>query len=186
MPIVWVQTNSNRVFDVVEAAERALSPGQQADPTTPQDNDLTLGDTYLAENLSLLRQAWSVDPWRIVEGSQSNVGRLFGLGQHVVRRLTWWYTLPQVQQITEFQSAVVRTTDSVLEHLRQMRAQIQAIEAIRSEQRLRALEEQLRNARNEQQLLLRRILELEAQVHTLTAQLDEQRVVSQEDEDQRT
>lgn len=180
MPIVWVQTSSNRVADVVEAAERALAPDQPASQPANPLNDVTGGDTYLAENLAVMRETWAVDPWQVVECGRPNIGQLLTLGQRAVRRLTWWYTLPQTQQITAFQGAVVRTTDSVLEHLRQVRLQLQAIESVRAEQRLRAVEDQLRNARNEQQMLLRRILELEAQLHALTTGQAAQPAASEE------
>ena len=114
-----------------------------------------------------MRASWTVDPWRVVAGRAGALGRIFNLSQRVARRLTWWYTLPQWQQISEFNGAVVRSTDAVLARILRLAARIQELESAHSEPRLRAVEEQLRAARDDQQALLRRIAELEMQLATL-------------------
>jgi hypothetical protein len=125
---------------------------------------LTFHDPYLADNVQRMHAEWSVDPWRIVAGSATLPGKLFGLGQRAVRRLAWWYALPQWQQISEFQGATVRVTDTLVAHLLDMKAQMNTVANVHSEQRLRALEDQLRAAQ-------KRIDALEAQLaaqHTPT------------------
>jgi hypothetical protein len=49
MSIVWVHTDSNNVFDITEAAQRAMSPdnGSQAADDTKQVEKLTEHDAYL-------------------------------------------------------------------------------------------------------------------------------------------
>jgi hypothetical protein len=82
---------------------------------------------------------------------------VFSLGQRAARRIAWWYALPQWQQISEFQGATVRVTDTLVAHLLDMKAQMNTAANVHSEQRLRALEDELRAAQ-------KRIEALEAQL----------------------
>lgn len=172
MSVVWVQTDSHDVFEVTEVGRRAMNPAEDAPaPATPAAQ-VVLGDSYLTENVQCMHESWSVDPWRVSASHVPGLGRVFMAGQQAVRKLTWWYTLPQWQQVSEFHGAVVRTTDTMLARLAEVIAKIHALEAVRSEQRLQTLEEQLRDARKEHQALLRRITELEQQVTASSAQAD--------------
>jgi hypothetical protein len=157
MSITWFHTESNNVRDVVEQAAHALHTANepQAEDTTP--DPLALHDPYLAENVQRMRAEWSVDPWRVVASGDTLPGKLFRLGQRATRRLSWWYALPQWQQISEFQGATVRVTDTLVAHLLAMKAQMNTVANVHSEQRLRALEDQLRAAQ-------KRIDALEAQL----------------------
>jgi hypothetical protein len=159
MSIVWFHTESNNVHEVVEQAAHALHAANDPQIEATSPDPLALHDPYLAEQVQRMHAEWSVDPWRIVAHSATLPGRVFSLGQRVARRLTWWYTLPQWQQISEFQGATVRVTDTLVAHLLDMKAQMNTVADVHSEQRLRALEDQLRAAQ-------KRIEELEAQLAT--------------------
>jgi hypothetical protein len=175
MAITWVHTESDNVFDALAAVERELAQAGSAPPAALQNEDLFMGDGYLAENVGELRTAWSVDPWRVAPGGAGLLGRAFGLGQRLVRRLTWWYTMPQWQQISAFNGAAVRSIDAILARVLRLAARLHELESAHSEPRLRALEEQLRAARDEQQRLLHRLAELEMQLAALRAQGDAER-----------
>jgi hypothetical protein len=164
MTITWVHSESDNVFDALEAVERGLAQAEAAPPAALQHEDLFMDDSYLADNVGVMRANWTVDPWCVVVSRAGALGRLLNLGQRVARRLTWWYTLPQWQQISEFNGAVVRSTDAVLARILRLAARIHELESAHSEPRLRAVEEQLRAARDEHQALLRRIAELEMQL----------------------
>jgi hypothetical protein len=174
MTITWVHTESDNVFDALEAVERGLAQAEASPPTTLQHEDLFMGDSYLADNVGVMRASWTVDPWRVVVGRAAVLGRIFNLGQRAARRLTWWYVLPQWQQISEFNGAVVRSTDAILARLLRLAARIHELESAHSEPRLRTVEEQLRAARDEHQTLLRRIAELEMQVAALRPRAENQ------------
>lgn len=169
MTIVWAHAESDRVFDAIEAVEQALEQQESA----ARHDDRYLGDSYLAENVELMRAAWSVDVWRVVATSGARLGRLVDAGQRTVRRLTWWHSLPQWQQVSEFNGATVRTTDALVSHIRALTAHLYALEATHSEPRLRAVESQLRAARDEQILLRRRVAELEKQLSGLREHMND-------------
>jgi hypothetical protein len=173
MTITWAHTDSNNIFDALEAVERALEQAESAPPAAVQTEDLFMGDTYLADNVGVMRATWAVDPWRVAAGRAGALGRVFNLGQRVLRRLTWWYTLPQWQQITQFNGAVLRSTDAILARVLRLATRIHELESAHSEPRLRGVEEQLRVAREEQQQLLRRVAELEMQLTALHAKKDD-------------
>lgn len=170
MTIVWAHAKSSDVFEALAAVEQALAQSETAPAADVQTEEYFMGDSYLAENVGVMRATWSIDPWRVVAGRAGALGRAFDLGQRVVRRLTWWYALPQWQQISQFNGAVVRSTDAVLARVLRLAVRIYELESAHSEPRLRSVEEQLRAARDEQQLLLRRVAELEEQVEALRAQ----------------
>jgi hypothetical protein len=157
MSIVWFHTESNNVLDVVEQAAHALRTANDPQTEAVTSDPLTFHDPYLADNVQRMHADWAVDPWRIVASGATLPGKLFTFGQRAVRRLTWWYALPQWQQISEFQGATVRVTDTLVAHLLDIKAQMHTVANVHSEQRLRALEDQLRAAQ-------KRIDELEAQL----------------------
>ncbi|MBK9941670.1 MAG: hypothetical protein IPP13_08650 [Kouleothrix sp.] len=166
MAIVWVEPGEHSVFAALEAVEWAVERHEQA----AQLDERFMGDAYLAENIGQMRASWSLDLWRVVAGSGSALGRAFELGQRAARKLTWWYGLPQLQQVSEFHGAAVRSTDAIITHLHHLTSRLQAIEGMHSEQRLRSIEGQLRAMRDEQHALTRRIAELEDELRRLNAQ----------------
>jgi BMFP domain-containing protein YqiC len=164
MSITWFRTESNDVFEVVESAAQAMTGAQSEPSAEPQQAAPPLHDAYLVENVHLLHNTWSVDPWRVAASGTSLAGRAAHLAQRAVRRLTWWYTLPQWQQVSEFHGAAVRVTDTLIARVAELQAQLAAIEQRHGEQRLQAVERQLIEARQERQELLKRISALEAQL----------------------
>ncbi len=147
MTLVWVSTASHDVREVIEHAAHKLAAAQDpyAEPVTALDPLMEL-DPYLAEQVQVMHHEWSVNPWRITPPSSSVVGQLFGTGQHIIRKLTWWYNLPQWQQISTFHGATVRTTDTLIAHLLAIKAQINQIASAHADQRLHDLEQQMRAA----------------------------------------
>jgi hypothetical protein len=148
------------------AVEQALAAGDTGTPAVapaaqlPAPPDLTAGDAYLAENLAALRARWPLDPHQIVVSSRPGVGPAINGFQRLVRRATWWYTLPQWQQIAEFHAAAVRVIDSLLAHQQRLSAQVSPIEPTPIG-RTQALEEQIYVLRMEQLALRNRVAELE-------------------------
>jgi hypothetical protein len=169
MTITWVRTDNDNVFSALEAVERALATGDTGTPPTAEVvadlADPAAGDAYLAENLALARATWPVDPHRIVESRRPGLGVAINAFQRLVRRATWWYALPQWQQISEFHAALVRIVDSLLEHQRQLRVRLTAVEAAYiSRARMQVVEEQISALLAEQQQLRHRIAELESRL----------------------
>ena len=160
MSIIWIEAKQRSVFEALEAIERAVDHHEQV----ARLDERFMADTYLAENVAQLHGAWSLDLGRVVGGGAGALGRAFELGQRAVRKLTWWYNLPQLQQISEFHGAAVRSTDAIITHLHHLTSRIQALEAMHSEQRLRSIENQLKAMHDEQMQLRQRVAELEARL----------------------
>lgn len=162
MSIYWVHAPSDNALDAMAAVEQALASGDTGlAPTTaepaPEPLDVSGGDSYLAESIALLHATWPVDQGRIVESSRPYLGWALNRFQGLVRKATWWYALPQWLQAEQFHGATVRTLDSILEHQRQLRARVAALESPHTVDRMQGLEEQLRALRAEHQELLRKI-----------------------------
>ncbi len=147
MTLVWVSTASHDVRDVIEHAARVLAAAQDPHTAPVADLDPLMElDPYLAEQVQVMHREWSVNPWSITPSSSSVTGQLFGTGQRIIRKLTWWYNFPQWQQISTFHGATVRTTDTLLAHLLAIKAQLNQITTTHAEQRLHDLEQQMRAA----------------------------------------
>jgi hypothetical protein len=168
MGVVWASSKSNNVFDAAAAVDQALA-GAEAAPAAPAaaTEDLFMGDSYLAENVGVMRAAWEISPWAVAPGAPGLLGRAFDIGQRAVRRLTWWHTQPQAAQASRFNAASVRAMDALLARVLRMAQRIHELEATHSEPRLRGFEEQLRAAREEQGRLLQRVAQLEAELAEL-------------------
>jgi hypothetical protein len=167
MTIYWIRADNDNALATMAAVERALNGDQDA--TTDENvmasmqSDPTAGDTYLADNLALARAAWAVDPHRIVASQRPGLAKALNGFQHLVRRATWWYSLPQWLQITEFQGSVVRIVDSLLEHQRRLNERLNrgVIEDACLLGHIRALEDRVRALDDERQALRRRVTDLE-------------------------
>jgi hypothetical protein len=163
MGVVWASNKSSNVFEAVAAVERALDEAEQrVAPAEALPEDLFMGDGYLAENVALMRAGWEINPWAVAPAGPGALGRAFDFGQRALRRLSWWYTRPQIEQASAFNGAVVRATEALLARVLRLSQRIHQLEATHSEARLRAFEEQLRAAREEHAALLRRVAQLES------------------------
>jgi hypothetical protein len=160
MTIHWIQTQSDDVFATLDEIERAIAAGDTgAPPAGPPA--IVDQDPYLTESLSIARASWSVDPNQIVTSSRPGLAGVINLFQRLVRRATWWYTLPQWLQASKFHGAVVRIIDVLLDRQRLLGIRIGQIESTNAPAHLFALEQQIQALRDEQRELRRRIQELE-------------------------
>ena len=164
MTVYWVRTDTTSAFAAMEAVERALAENDTGTPDTATRAtpapDPTGGDAYLRDNLDRMAATWAVDPHRIVISRRPGLAAALNGFQRLVRRGTWWYTLPQLEQISEFHAALARVIESLLEHQRRLREHI-ASGAFTPIGRTQALEEQVQMLRIDQLALQNRIAELE-------------------------
>lgn len=172
MTVYWVRTDNKSAFAALEAVERALAENDTGTPATAlraaEAPDPASGDPYLRENLECMAATWAIDPHQIVVSRRPGLAAALNGFQRLVRRGSWWYTLPQWQQISEFHGALMRVTESLLEHQRRLRDQI-ASGALTPAGRTQALEEQVQMLRMEQLTLQNRVTELETRLAALAA-----------------
>lgn len=167
MAIYWVNSDSDDALTLMAAVERALETGDTGAPPAPGASSpaapASPADAYLHENLAVARAIWSVDPHRIVQSNRPGLAAAINAFQRLVRRATWWYTLPQWLQISEFHGAVVRALDALTEKERRLDMRLRDIEQMRLQAHLFALQQQIAVLRAERAELERRIAALEAQ-----------------------
>ncbi|MCS6938121.1 MAG: hypothetical protein RMJ55_17320 [Roseiflexaceae bacterium] len=173
MAIYWVNSDSDDALTLMAAVERALKTGDRGTPPAPGASSpaapASPADAYLHENLAVARAVWSVDPHRIVQSNRPGLAAAINAFQRLVRRATWWYTLPQWLQISEFHGAVVRVLDALTEKERRLDMRIRDIEQMRLQAHLFALQQQIAVLRAERAELERRIAALEAHNAALDA-----------------
>lgn len=168
MTIYWVNVDTQDALTLMAAVERALEtgdtgtpppPGVSTSPATPVNPT----DAYLHDNMAIARAIWSVDPHRIVQSSRPVLATAINAFQRLIRRATWWYTLPQWLQISEFHGAVVRALDALIEKERRLDMRVRDIEQMRLQAHLFALQQQIAVLRTRNAELESRIAVLEAQ-----------------------
>ncbi len=167
MTIYWVNSDSDDALTLMAAVERALEIGDVGTPSAPGATSSAVPasstDAYLRDNLALAHATWSVDPHRIVRSNRPGLAAAINAFQRLVRRATWWYTLPQWLQISEFHGAVVRVLDALSEKEQRLDERLRSIEQMRLQAHLFALQQQIAVLRAERVELERRIAALEAQ-----------------------
>jgi hypothetical protein len=170
MSVVWADNKSQNVFEATAAVAQALGEAERTPADAPATEDLFMGDSYLAENVGVMRASWEISPWAVVPAGPGLLGKAFAVGQQAARRLTWWHNQPQAAQASRFNAAAVRATDALLARVLRMAQRLHELEATHSEPRMRGFEEQLRIAREEQGRLGQRVAQLEAELAALRAE----------------
>ena len=168
MTIYWVNVDTQDALTLMAAVERALETGDTGTPPPPgvaasPAASVNPTDTYLHDNMAIARAVWSVDPHRIVLSSRPGLAAAINAFQRLVRRATWWYTLPQWLQISEFHGAVVRALDALIEKERRLDIRMRDIEQMRLQAHLFALQQQIAVLRARNAELESRVAALEAQ-----------------------
>ncbi|MCL6543487.1 MAG: hypothetical protein K6T87_23350, partial [Roseiflexus sp.] len=168
MTIYWVNVDTQDALTLMAAVERALETGDTGTPPLPgvaasPAASVNPTDTYLHDNMAIARAVWSVDPHRIVLSSRPGLAAAINAFQRLVRRATWWYTLPQWLQISEFHGAVVRALDALIEKERRLDMRVRDIEQMRLQAHLFALQQQIAVLRARNAELESRVAALEAQ-----------------------
>jgi hypothetical protein len=162
MSIHWIKTQSDDVFEALEAIDQAITQQQQGDAPVVAAVVSSDTDPYLTESVAVAHANWAVDQRAIVMSSRPGFGSLINLFQRVVRRLTWWQQSPQWQQANTFHGAVVRVLDVLLDRQRLHHIRLGQLESANTAAHLFALEQQIQALRDEQRSLRKRIAELEA------------------------
>jgi hypothetical protein len=168
MTIYWVNVDTQDALTLMVAVERALETGDTGTPPPPgvaasPAASVNPTDTYLHDNMAIARAVWSVDPHRIVLSNRPGLAAAINAFQRLVRRATWWYTLPQWLQISEFHGAVVRALDALIEKERRLDIRMRDIEQMRLQAHLFALQQQIAVLRARNAELESRVAALEAQ-----------------------
>lgn len=166
MTIIWSRTNSKNAAASIEAVERALADARKLNNLSAED---LIGDPYLKEQVQALRNEWAIDLAASQPGGGGFVGGLVGKFRALVRRATWWYQLPQWQQVHQFHGSSVRVVDSLLGGMGLMRQRILLLEekAIK----LKSLEEQLGIAYERQRVLMEEVSRLRSEVEELKQEI---------------
>ena len=160
MTIYWIKTASSQAFDTLTALETALERGDRGTPPA-QANPVEEQDAYLVENVAHAHERWSIDQQAIVISQHPRLARGIHGFQHMVRRMAWWHTAPQWQQISAWNAAIVRIIDVLLDRQRLLGLRIANLERTNMAMHVYALEQQIQALRDEQRQLRQRIAELE-------------------------
>ncbi|MEN9938068.1 MAG: hypothetical protein RLZZ387_4647 [Chloroflexota bacterium] len=166
MTIYWSHTDSDSVADAMAAAERALAGDTPPEPgaaagVDPRVMEIVRGDPYLAENIVVAHASWGVDQGAIVVSRRPGLAWAINRFQWLVRRATWWYTAPQLDQINMFHGAVVRVLASLVKNQHALEQRVAESAGGHVLSRTALLEQQIVALREEQRSLQQRVAELE-------------------------
>ena len=119
MSVLDVNTASDDVEDVMRAVGDALSSWErQAAPlgARPQRQD---NSDDLRRRAALLRHQWRVDSNAIIHSNRPGLGPWLIRMQSFIRRMTWWFLEPVVQQIRLFQRNSAGVSDGLAREQKQ-------------------------------------------------------------------
>ncbi len=165
MTIYWIKTESTQALDTLSAVEAALESGDRGRPPS-QANPVEEQDAYLVENLAHAHERWSIDQQAIVVSQHPRLAASIHGFQYLLRRMAWWHTAPQWQQISAWNAAIVRIIDVLLDRQRLLGIRIANLERTNMAMHVYALEQQIQALRDEQRELRRRIAELENRLNS--------------------
>lgn len=112
--------------------------------TPPLDLSIMLGDAgKLSQSAARLKGQWNLNSWAIIQSTRPGLGPWIIRFQHLVRKLTWWYTEPLVDQIRGFQRNTALTVDGLAQSHEEMLNTITQQAA-----RIAALEKRLEELQN--------------------------------------
>ena len=75
------------------------------------DLSIMLGEAeQVGLQANLLRGQWNVDSSAVIQSTRPGLGPWIIRFQRLVRRLTWWYPEPIIQQVRDFHRTVATTT----------------------------------------------------------------------------
>ena len=112
--------------------------------TPPLDLSIMLGDAgKLSQSAARLKGQWNLNSWAIIQSTRPGLGSWIIRFQHLVRKLTWWYTEPLVDQIRGFQRNTALTVDGLAQSHEEMLNTITQQAA-----RIAALEKRLEELQN--------------------------------------
>ena len=112
----------------------------------PLDLSLMLGDAgRVSQRASRLKSQWNINSWSIIQSTRPRIGPWIIRFQHFVRKITWWYPEPIIQQIRAFQMNSALTADALAQNQEQIlsHSAAQAAEIAELKERVAALEARL-------------------------------------------
>ena len=111
----------------------------------PLDLSIMLGDAgKLNQQAARLKGQWNINSWEIIQSTRPGLGPWVIRFQHLVRKLTWWYLEPIIQQVRGFQRNTALTVDGLAQSHEELLQTVQ-----RQAVQLEALEKQLANLKKE-------------------------------------
>lgn len=89
--------------------------------TPPLDLSIMLGDAgKLSQSAARLKGQWNLNSWAIIQSTRPGLGPWIIRFQHLMRKLTWWYTEPLVDQVRGFQRNAALTVDGLAQSHEEM------------------------------------------------------------------
>jgi hypothetical protein len=115
------------------------------------DLSLMLGEASQAsQRAGRLKGQWNLNSWAIIQSTRPGLGPWIIRFQHLVRRATWWYLEPIIQQIRAFQMNAALVMDALAQNQAKAltNSQAQTAELAALQKRVEALEAQLQRQRS--------------------------------------
>lgn len=125
MSLLPVSSSANDVEELMAAVgdELRQEDGASAPP------DLPAAGKALLSQARLLRLQWNVDGSAIIHSTRPRLGPWLVRFQLLVRRLTWWFLEPILQQVRLFQMNAARLGEGLARQQEHLEQQVEALAA---------------------------------------------------------
>lgn len=116
MNIFSVSSDTQDIEILLGNTAEALKQWEGGD-APPLDLSIMLGDAgKLNQQASRLKGQWNINSWAVIQSTRPGLGPWVIRFQHLVRKLTWWYLEPIIQQIRGFQRNTALTVDGLAQN----------------------------------------------------------------------
>ena len=94
------------------------------------DLSIMLGEAqHVGQQASQLRGQWNVDSAAVIQSTRPGLGPWIIRFQKLVRRLTWWYSEPIIQQVRGFQRNTASTARGLAQNQEKLLARYEQLAA---------------------------------------------------------
>lgn len=94
------------------------------------DLSMMLGETEKASHRAAqLKEQWNIDSTAIIQSTRPGFGPWIIRFQHLVRRLSWWYSEPILQQIRDFHRNTAIAADGLAQNQERLVKRYEDLEA---------------------------------------------------------
>ncbi len=144
MNIFTVQVDSDDIEAAMHEVSQAVA-AWEGGKTHPLTFSLACrGEGEVLQQVRRLQLQWNIDANAIIHSTRPGLGPWIIRFQTLVRRATWWFLEPILQQIRAFQMNVARVIESLAENQAALMADNPERQGVREEERLTALEAELK------------------------------------------
>ncbi len=129
MSLFTVESSANDVEHLLAAVGDGLRQWEGGEGAPPDLTPPAEAGQALLRQARQLRQQWNIDGGAVIHSTRPRLGPALVRFQLLVRRLTWWFLEPILQQVRLFQMNSARLGEGLAREQERLAQQVEALSA---------------------------------------------------------